>query len=158
MRRTCEAEAVIERPPESVWAVVADVTRVGEWSGECHGCAWEGGASGPVVGARFRGHNRRGRLRWTRLNEIVAADAPRELVWRTLPGILYPDSVQWRLTLRPEDGATRVTESYEIVRMPRVMGWLISTLFPPHRDRTGDLEGDLGRLRDVVVAERSATA
>jgi len=34
VRRGCEASVDIAAPPSAVWAVVADVTRVGEWSGE----------------------------------------------------------------------------------------------------------------------------
>jgi len=157
MRHTCEAEVVIERPPAAVWAVVADVTRVGEWSGECRGCTWEGGVSEPVAGARFRGRNRRGGFRWTRLNEVLVADAPRELVWRTVPSGPYPDSVEWRLTLRPEKEGTRVTESYRIVHMPKLMELVISAFFPPHRDRASDLQEDLGRLRALVLAGDAAT-
>ena len=153
MRHTGQAEVMIEGRPETVWAVAADVTRVGEWSGECRGCLWEAGAGEPVTGARFRGRNRRGGLRWTRLNEIVVADAPHELAWRTLPGGPYRDSVEWRLALHPEGEATRVTESYRIVHIPKLMEWAISVFFPPHRDRTGDLEQDLRRLRDLVQAE-----
>jgi len=151
LRHTCEAEVVIERAPESVWAVVADVTRVGEWSGECRGCAWENGASGPVVGARFLGRNRRGGLRWSRHNEMLVVDAPHELVWRTVPGGPYLDSVEWRITLRPEGDGTRVTESYRVVHIPKLMEWAISTFFPPHRDRTRDLQEDLERLRALLL-------
>lgn len=158
MRHTCQAEVVIERPPEAVWAVVVDVTRVGEWSGECRGCRWVEGASKPVAGARFRGRNRRGGLRWTRLNEVIVADPPRELVWRTVPSGPYPDSVEWRITLRAEGAATRVTESYRIVHVPKLMEWVISAFFPPHRDRTSDLQEDLGRLRALIGAQGDVTA
>jgi hypothetical protein len=34
----------------------------------------------------------------------------------------------------------------------------ISVCFPPHRDRTADLVGDLDRLRALVVRETTATA
>lgn len=157
MRRTCEAEILIDRPPEAVWAVVADVTRVGEWSGECRRAEWVAGAVEPAARARFRGHNRRAGLRWTRLNEVIVAEAPRELVWRTLPSGPYPDSVEWRLALSPEGNGTRVAESYRIVHLPKPMEWLISVFFPPHRDRTRDLQQDLARLRALVDAERSST-
>lgn len=157
MRHTCEADVVIRRPPEAVWAVVADVTRVGEWSDECLRCTWVEGAAGPVAGARFRGRNRRGGLRWSRLNEIVVADAPRELVWRTVPSGPYPDSVEWRITLCPEGDGTRVTESYRIVHIPKLMEWVITAFFPPHRDRTSDLERDLDRLRALVETQPVAT-
>ena len=55
MRRECEASVIVAAPPEAVWAVVSDVTRVGEWSGECRACVWLGEAVAPVPGARFRG-------------------------------------------------------------------------------------------------------
>ena len=32
----------------------------------------------------FRGGNRRGWMRWARLNEVDVADAPNELVWHTV--------------------------------------------------------------------------
>jgi uncharacterized protein YndB with AHSA1/START domain len=148
---------MIGRPPEAVWEVVSDVTRVGDWSGECRGCSWVHGASNPVPGARFRGHNRRRGVRWTRMNEIVVADPPNELVWRTTPGFPYPDSVEWRIALRREGESTRVTESFRVLHMPRLMELGVSVLFPPHRDRTHDLERDLVRLRDLVHAEGDAT-
>jgi hypothetical protein len=44
---------------ERVWDLVSDVTRVGEFSPETFEAEWLGGASGPEVGARFRGHVRR---------------------------------------------------------------------------------------------------
>jgi hypothetical protein len=37
-----------------LWEMVSDVTRMGEWSPETTGAHWLDGASGPVVGARFK--------------------------------------------------------------------------------------------------------
>ena len=48
-----------------MWEVVRDVGRVGEWSHECTGIAWLGGATGAAPGARFRGRNRCSRSRVT---------------------------------------------------------------------------------------------
>ncbi|MDN5747058.1 MAG: hemerythrin domain-containing protein [Pseudonocardia sp.] len=50
--------------PSQVWSVLSDVSRIGEWSHECHTARWldEGGG----VGARFVGSNRAGRARRTR--------------------------------------------------------------------------------------------
>lgn len=156
MRRMCTAETVIDAPAEAAWAIVSDVTRVGEWSGECRGCTWAGAERAPVPGARFRGANRRSWLRWTRLNEIVAADKPRQLVWRTIPSGPYPDSVQWQIDLAAENGRTRVRESFTVLTMPRLMEWLLWVAVPGHRDRTSDLESDLGRLKSLVENSRVA--
>ena len=150
MRRTCAAETVIDAAAEAIWAVVADVTRVGEWSAECRGCSWAGGSGAPVPGARFRGANRRGWLRWTRLNEIITADEPRRLNWRTIPSGPYPDSVEWQIDIVPDNGTTRVRESFTVLTMPRLMEWLAWIAVPAHRDRTPDLECDLERLKSLV--------
>ncbi len=150
MRRSCEANVTIAAAPEAVWSVVADVTRVGEWSGECRGCEWLGSETVVAPGVRFRGRNRRGGLRWTRLNEVVVADEPRAIVWRTVAQFPYPDSVEWHWRLDPVDGGTRVTQGFEVLHIPRVMEWGVGIAMPAHRDRSTDLVDDLGRLKELV--------
>ena len=150
MRRKCEASVTVKASAEAVWAVISDVTRVGEWSGECRGCAWEGGADAATPGARFRGRNRRGGFRWTRLNEVVLAQRPCTLVWRTLARAPYPDSVEWRVNLVEDATGTRVSESFHVLKMPRLMEWVVGAVISPHRDRTADLTDDLQRLKVLV--------
>jgi hypothetical protein len=156
MKRTCSAETVIDAPAEAIWAVVSDVTRVGDWSGECRGCSWVGGVRAPIPGARFRGANRRSWLRWRRLNEIITVNEPVQLNWRTIPSGPYPDSVEWQIDLARENGSTRVRESFTVLTMPRLMEWLLWVVVPGHRDRTHDLESDLERLKSL--AENSPVA
>jgi uncharacterized protein YndB with AHSA1/START domain len=45
----------ISASPESIWALVTDLPRMGEWSPENRGGEWLKGATGPSVGARFKG-------------------------------------------------------------------------------------------------------
>ena len=55
-------------PPEEVWDLVSDVTRIGSYSPETFEAEWIEGATGPAVGARFRGHVKRngiGPIYWT---------------------------------------------------------------------------------------------
>jgi hypothetical protein len=40
---------------EEAWALIADITRMGDWSPETTSAVWRGGATGPALGARFRG-------------------------------------------------------------------------------------------------------
>lgn len=60
------------------WSLLADVTRVGEFSPECVGAQWIGPDAGPHVGARFEGTNRKldgaDELVWVRLGTVVVAD------------------------------------------------------------------------------------
>ena len=144
-------EVVVAASPEAVWAVVADLTRVGEWSHECVECAFLDGATGPVPGARFRGRNRQGLVRWGRVCEVLAGE-PHELVWRTVPTTLYPDSTVWRIRVSPTEGGTRLEQSFEVVRAPKVLEVLYATLVPAHRDRAAALTEDLRRLGALATS------
>ncbi len=140
-----------------VWEVVRDVTRVGEWSHECVGAAWLDGATSAVPGARFRGRNRSGIFRWGRVCEVVAAD-PYELVWRTVPTPLTPDSSEWRIVLDGTGDGTRITQSFRVLRAPRVLSVLYALVIPGHRDRTTALIEDLERLGEVAVRSSGVAA
>jgi ribosome-associated toxin RatA of RatAB toxin-antitoxin module len=51
------AESIIVAcPPDTVYDMVADVTRMGEWSPICRACWWDEG-QGPRAGAWFTGRN-----------------------------------------------------------------------------------------------------
>ena len=102
LKKKGRVEATTDATPEQVWAVVADVTRIGEWSHECRTGAWLDGSTTAHPGARFSGANRVGKVKWSRVNEIVSADAPDELVWRTVPTRWFPDSTEWRIRLEPD--------------------------------------------------------
>ena len=54
-----EVTLTIAAAPEKVWDLVSDVTRIGEFSPETFEARWTHGATGPAVGARFKGHVKR---------------------------------------------------------------------------------------------------
>ena len=91
----------IAAPPEAVYDLVADITRMGEWSAECYRCVWLDGASTAAVGTRFRGYNRLGPYRWERTALITTADRGREFSFTTL------DDRNGRERWRPESGVNR---------------------------------------------------
>jgi polyketide cyclase/dehydrase/lipid transport protein len=153
VRRACEARIIVQAPVEAVWDVISDVTRVGEWSGECRSCEWVGNCAEPAAGGRFRGSNRRGLMRWARLNEIDVADAPNEMVWHTVFTAMQRDSTEWRVSSRPTPDGTEVTESFRILRLSRAMEMFLGLVQPAHRDRSKDLADDLARLKKVVEAQ-----
>jgi len=112
-------ETVINTIPERVYAMVADLPRMGEWSPECQRVDWLDGAAGPAVGARFVGHNRGGPrqiFRWSRHGCVLAADHGREFTFVTEEG--GRESTLWRYRFEALDGATRVTESYDVKWLP----------------------------------------
>ena len=142
---------------DAVWDVVRDVNRVGEWSHECVSVDWLDGHSSATPGARFRGRNRAGIFRWGRVCEIVAAE-PYELVWRTIPTALYPDSTEWRIRLHSTHGGTKIEQMFTVVRSPRLLETVYATMIPAHRDRIAALTEDLRRLGDLAVKSTPTTA
>ena len=49
----------MDATPERVWALVSDVTRIGEFSPETFEAEWSRGSTGPEIGAYFKGHVKR---------------------------------------------------------------------------------------------------
>ena len=104
----------IRATPEFVYDLVADVTRMGEWSPECYRCEWLGGATLAQPGARFKGYNRSGLIRWSNVSEIVTADRGRELAW--IMGGTEKRYSLWRYTFEALPEGSLVTESFESLR------------------------------------------
>ena len=114
---------------DRVWDLVSDVTRVGEFSPETFEAEWLGGASGPAVGARFRGHvrrNGRGPVYWT-VCTVTACDPGREFGFAVGgPGGRIVNTWAYRLATGP-GGGTDVTESFELPStLPTRLYWLIA--------------------------------
>jgi uncharacterized protein YndB with AHSA1/START domain len=156
--RTCRTEVILDASVEAVWRVIADVTRTSEWSHECRRVTWLHGATAAAPGVRFRGHNRSGWLRWSRVCEIVALDAPRQITWRTIATPLFPDSTDWRITIEPVGTRTRIVQTYQVTRMARWLHWAAVRLNPMHLDRSGALTEDLRRIGTIAAADPHAVA
>ena len=98
---------VIDRSPEDLYDMVADVTRMGEWSPVCRACWWVEG-DGPVVGARFRGRNETPERTWETTSQVVAADRGREFAFA-----VESTQTRWGYAFARVPGGTEVTESWE---------------------------------------------
>ncbi len=111
-----EATIDVAAPPERVWTLVSDITRMGEWSPICHRCEWLGDADRPEVGARFVGHNRLNGARWSRECVVTGAEVGREFAFTTY--FRGAESTRWRYRFEPTADGTRVVESYEVISVP----------------------------------------
>jgi hypothetical protein len=100
---------LVARKPDELYALVSDVTRMGEWSPVCRACSWDEGA-GPRVGAWFTGRNETPERVWETRSQVVAANPGREFAWEVSGGW-----VRWGFTLEADDGGTRLTESWEFL-------------------------------------------
>lgn len=152
-RTAGSVDLVVPAHPDAVYAVVCDVTRIGERSPECHTAGWLPGAAAGTVGSVFRGSNRAGwAARWSRRCEVVAAEPGRTFVFRTLPerfDVSRRDSTTWRYDLEPVDGGTRVRHSYEITALPlQPIRALYGVLMPHHRDMRPHMQANLQALRE----------
>jgi hypothetical protein len=49
-------------PADEIWNLIADVRNIGRFSPETFEAEWLDGASGPALGARFRGHVKRNEI------------------------------------------------------------------------------------------------
>jgi uncharacterized protein YndB with AHSA1/START domain len=145
-------EATTTASPDAVWRILSDPARIGEWSHETCDGDWLDGAAGAKPGARFRARNQAGRSKWHRVSEIVEADAPRVFAWRTVPSPVYRDSTEWRITLEPVDGGTRIVQTFDVLHINPVLDRLFYLLIKVHRDRSEALGSDIARLGAVAAA------
>lgn len=154
-----EVSLRVNVPPERLYELVSDVTRMGEWSPETVRCRWLDGATGAAVGARFKGTNRRGFLRWSTKPRVVAAEPGREFAFVVGLVMSGREMTKWRYRFEPaSDGGTDVTESFE---MMADLPWYISfgeRSLMGVKDRKADLEGGMQRTLERIkgVAEGSA--
>lgn len=103
------ASIVVEASPEVVYDLVADVTRMGEWSPVCKACWWDEGASA-TPGAWFTGRNVTPERTWETRSQVVAAERGREFAF-----VVGGSFVRWGYTFAPVEGGTEVTESWEFL-------------------------------------------
>lgn len=139
--------------PEVVWDLVSDVTRIGEFSPETFEARWTRGATGPAVGAYFKGHVKRngvGPTYWTlcRVTECV----PREDFGFVVEAA-GREVNHWRYQLRAVADGTEVTESFEL--QPMGLLKVYWALLGPLRGRTNErgMRQTLERIR--AIAERA---
>lgn len=105
---TYQDSITIARPPEDVYALVSDVTRMGEFSPVCRSCWWDGDQRG--VGAWFSGRNVTPERTWETHSQVAVAEPGREFAW-----IVGGSWTRWGYTFEPVADGTRVTESWEFL-------------------------------------------
>jgi Polyketide cyclase / dehydrase and lipid transport len=86
---------------DTVYDLVADLPRMGEWSPECERVTWRGGATCAERGAQFLGHNRAGSIRWMTQGEVVTAERGRHLAFEIRFGPLKV--ARWEYFIVPDD-------------------------------------------------------
>ena len=106
------ASTTVDASPEALYDLVADITRMPQWSPETYRAHWVGGATEARPGARFRGWNKLGPARWCTDPVIDVADRGRELTFTTT-FFGRGRFTTWSYRFEPAaGGGTTVTESW----------------------------------------------
>lgn len=141
----------IAAPPQRVWELVSDITRMGEWSPESTGGSWIKGADGPEVGARFKGTNEAGGKKWSTTCEVTECVPGERFAFAVTGG---PFKVAtWSYELEPTGSGTRVTESWTDQRHPvmaKILGKVTGVTDRASHNRT-NIERSLEALDRVAT-------
>ncbi|MBE7324162.1 SRPBCC family protein [Nocardioides sp. Y6] len=105
-----EDSVEIDAPPAAVWALVSDLTRMGDWSPQVDSTRWRGDATAPAVGVQFTSRNSHGELVWKTTGEVVRLVPEQEIAFR-----IEENWVVWSFHLEPtETGGTRLSQRREV--------------------------------------------
>ena len=146
------ASIEINRDPATVFAAIADVTRMGEWSPECTSGRWVGGATGPAVGAKFEGDNRLAIAgitlkKWT-TTSVVTACVPGELF-----EFVAEEYTTWRYEFEPAGTGTKVTESYEYATQSGGQKFMYDTVMRRPASMVTGMEKTLERIKRAIESQ-----
>jgi hypothetical protein len=142
-----QVSETVQAPAATLYAMVANLPRMGEWSPENTGGRWLGGATAPAVGARFRGTNRAGWRFWSTTVTVRVADEGRRFTF-DVDALGVPVST-WDYAFDETAAGTTVTESWT----DRRPGWVRTLSIPVTgvRDRADhnrhNMEQTLARLK-----------
>ena len=114
MRLGDEVTVWMDAPPAAVWALVSDVTRIGEFSPETFEGRWTRGSTGPEVGAHFAGHVKRNGVGPTYWSPCTVTRCEPERLFEFSVGTDDIAVNNWGYRLEPKDGGTLVTEYYRL--------------------------------------------
>jgi hypothetical protein len=105
----------IDRPRTDVYAIVSDVTRIGELSPVCKSGTWDDPAQTGKEGAWFTGHNAIGEFTWDTHCKVLAAEPGREFSFINYGPSGDVELVKWGYAFEPEGDGSKVTESWQVL-------------------------------------------
>ncbi len=143
----------IEAPAQRVWDLVSDLPKMGQLSPENTGGTWVRPATGPAVGAAFKGANRSGRRRWSTKVVVTRCEPGKEFFFTvTSVGLKV---TEWGYTIESDGLACSVTESWQDNRggLMSVLGCLATGV----GDRTGFTQTSIDQTLAALKKAAEAT-
>jgi hypothetical protein len=141
----------IGAPADKIWDLIADVRNTPRFSPEVFESEWLAGATGPALGAKFRGHVKRneiGPVYWTTC-EVTSCEPGREFGFAVLLGDRAVNN--WHYRLAPAGDGTDVTESFRMTpsAFNAVYFWMFGGWLRKRRN-IRDMTKTLQRVKAVV--------
>jgi hypothetical protein len=149
--RRGSASIEVAAPPQTVYDLIADVTRMGDWSPECYRCEWLNGATAAAPGTRFRGYNRRAGYKWERTAVVDVADRGREFGFSTLNDRTGLHETRWRYTMEASPAGTVLTETFEFVWCS-LANRAVEMFIPRGRQMNRGIQETLTRIKRAAEA------
>lgn len=145
-----EVTVWMDAPPEKVWDLVSDVTRIGEFSPETFEAKWTRGSTGPEVGASFAGHVKRNGVGPTYWSPCQVTACEEGKVFEFAVGTDAITINNWGYRLAARDGGTDVTEFFRLESsLPTRLYWLVLGRLRGRTNRDG-IRTTLERMKTVV--------
>jgi hypothetical protein len=142
----------IEAPAQRVWDLASDLPSMGKLSPENKGGSWISPATGPSVGATFKGANRSGWRRWSTKVVVTRSEPGKEFFFAvTSAGMKV---AEWGYTLEPAGLSCSVTESWEDRRggLMVVLGKVATGVSDRARFTETSIEQTLAALKKAAEA------
>lgn len=131
---------------------MSDVTRIGEYSPETFEAEWIDDATGPEVGAKFRGHvkrNEKGPTYWTTCR-VTECEPEHVFVFDVLTNGKALNT--WGYRLEVVDGGTDVTESFRLADTLALRVYWMALGWARGKRNHNDMQRTLERMRDQLDA------
>lgn len=155
MTSTVHASRAIAASPDTVWAMVSDLPRMGEWSPEATGGKWIKGATTAAVGAKFSGTNAQGAKQWSTIATVTEC----------VPGVCFAFDVDaagmavanWRYDIVATETGCTVTETWTD-RRGKLVVWLGGIISGIKERSSHNLAGIETTLANLAAAAEAASA
>ncbi len=148
-----ESWVEVQATCDAVYAMISDVTRMGEWSPENLGADWLRGGTGQV-GDWFAGHNKAGENEWTRECEVARADPGKDFTFAVLG--VEENCTWWSYEMEPLESGCRLTERWWMVNKTPAMAAAAPDAYAARMAMTGPMiDATLAAIK--LVADASTT-